>query len=781
MAANSPIPSTTGKAARFVVSLSCLCLLGCGPNEQAVEPHAKPIPSEAQLKTPDPPTVQALAEEQVRFDQTVFRHEVDAQAYESAFVALWDRLRSTEPFTVLRQFPFIRLELPSTSTWTPMPLGVPGIRQARLDGETIPLTHAAYLAQLNRLQQAGWEIAQTEWHHSEFRPSRDGQAPESIVSFEIHATNRGAKRRAIVKGQLEVTWTPNKTRTGLRIPGTIRVLDTAITDRTGEPAFTELLQIDPKKVDPKLYPRVSPLIVYDLDGDGPPEILLAGCNLVYRNRGGGQFEHESWLEHPIIPLGEAGILSDFNGDGAVDFISTGKEDGLLRLWPGDANGRFTSRPRVCFDSPYKTPHTMTAADIDLDGDLDLFVGQWKQPYLRGSMPTPYYDANDGYPDTLLLNNGTGQFTDGTKAAGLGAKRNRRTYSASFADLDGDHDLDLLTVCDFSGIDLYRNDGRGTYTDVTDQWVRQRHGFGMSHAVNDFDGDGALDIYMVGMSSTTARRLDRLGLGRDGFEKLDAMRAPMTYGNRLFLGGQGGFRQPDFGDDVARTGWSWGCGSADFDNDGDMDLYVANGHLSGNSALDYCTRFWCHDVYTGTSQPNETLDTFFSGTLQGLGSRYSWNGFEHNHLFLNRNRAGFSNAAFLLGTAFEFDARSVVLADVDVDGRPDLLVVQYDAKERQQRLFVMRNQIQTNGNWIGLHIPDQPGLPATGATIQLHTGNRNDVRQLVTGDSFTAQHPATVHFGLGENRAVDKLVIRWPSGKTMTLAQPTTGQYHRLKN
>jgi hypothetical protein len=212
----------------------------------------------------------------------------------------------------------------------------------------------------------------------------------------------------------------------------------------------------------------------------------------------------------------------------------------------------------------------------------------------------------------------------------------------------------------------------------------------------------------------------------------------------------------------------------------MDFYVANGHLSGNSALDYCTRFWCHDVYTGTSKPNETLDTFFSGTLQGLGSNYSWNGFEHNHLFLNRDNTGFSNAAFLLGTAFEFDSRSVVLADVDVDGRTDLLVVQYEAKARQQRLFVMRNQIQTKENWVGLHIPDRPGLPANGATVQLHTGNRNDVRQLVTGDSFTAQHPATAHFGLGENQMVDKLVIRWPSGKTVTLTQPAAGQYHRLK-
>ena len=776
MPLDHPTRSIANKAGQLSVHLSCICLLGCGPGEPAGEQ-----PTQAgTVAAPSQPTLQTLAEEQVRFDQTIFRHEVDAQAYESTFVALWDRLRSTEPFEVLRQFPFVQLEFPMPSEWEPLPLGVPGIRQASLDGETIPLDHPGYLAQLNELKAAGWKIIQTEWHHSEFRPGKNGQAPQSVVSFEIHSANTGNERRAIVKGQLEVTWTPHKTNSGLRIPGTIKVRDTTITDHTGKPAFTELLQIDPKKVDAKLYPRVSPLIVYDLSQNGLPDIVLAGCNLVYRNQGGGKFQHEPMLRNPIMPIGDAGILSDFNGDGQVDFISTGKEDGLLRLWTGSAGGQFNATPSVCFHGKYENQHTMTAADIDLDGDLDLFVGQWKQPYLRGSMPTPYYDANDGYPDTLLLNDGAGQFTDGTVAAGLSGKRNRRTYSASFADLDGDHDLDLFAVCDFSGIDLYSNDGQGKFTDVTDRWVKQRHGFGMSHAVNDFNGDGALDIYMVGMSSTTARRLDRLGLGREGFEKIDAMRAPMTYGNRLYLGVKTGFHQPDFSADVARTGWAWGCGSGDFDNDGDLDLYIANGHLSGNSALDYCTRFWCHDVYTGTSRPNETLDTFFSGTLQGLGSNYSWNGFEHNHLFLNRNNKGFSNVAFLLGTAFEFDARSVVLTDVDVDGRPDLLVVQYDAKERQQRLFVMRNQIQTKGNWIGLHIPDQPGLPANGATIQLHTGNRNDVRQLVTGDSFTAQHPATAHFGLGENQVVDQLVIRWPSGKTVTLTQPAVGQYHRLK-
>ena len=119
------------------------------------------------------------------------------------------------------------------------------------------------------------------------------------------------------------------------------------------------------------------------------------------------------------------------------------------------------------------------------------------------------------------------------------------------------------------------------------------------------------------------------------------------------------------------------------------------------------------------------------------------------------------------------------ADIDVDGRNDLLVVQYDSHAKQQRLFVMKNQMPAKGNWIGLHITDSAGQPANGATVQLFAGKRRDIVQLVTGDSFTAQHPSTAHFGLGENGSVDKLVIRWPSGKTKTLDQPATGKYHTV--
>ena len=172
----------------------------------------------------------------------------------------------------------------------------------------------------------------------------------------------------------------------------------------GPPAFVEILHVDTKKLDAKIFPRVSPLIVQDLNRDGAPEIILAGSNLIYQKKKTG-FEHRPFLSHPVTPIGEAGILSDFDGDGKTDFISTGLEDGLLRIWIARCNGQFTSEPRIALQEMFDNPHTMTAADIDLDGDLDLFVGQWKQPYLKGSMPTPYYDANDGYPDALLINDG----------------------------------------------------------------------------------------------------------------------------------------------------------------------------------------------------------------------------------------------------------------------------------------------------------------------------------------------------------------------------------------
>jgi hypothetical protein len=350
-------------------------------------------------------------------------------------------------------------------------------------------------------------------------------------------------------------------------------------------------------------------------------------------------------------------------------------------------------------------------------------------------------------------------------------------------LDEDRDLDLIVVADFAGLDVYLNEGE-KFREATAELVSDWHGFGMSHAFGDFDNDGRTDLYMVGMSSTTARRLDGLGAARPQRADYTRMRAPMAYGNRLLLHRDGKFVQSQWAGSAARTGWSWGCAARDFDLDGDTDIYVANGHLSGSSAKDYCTKFWCHDLYTGASQPNAEIDSFFKQNLgTKLGREFSWNGFEHNALLMNEAGSPFFNGAFHFGVAFEYDSRAVATGDLDADGRPDLAVVEYRTDMMSQRLHVLRNELATDRHWIGFRFrsaPERRGPSPIGATVTVKSGNKAWVQAVVSGESFTAQHEPTAHFGLGTAQTVDLVEIHWPGGQMTRVENPPINQYHWAK-
>ncbi|MCH7910062.1 MAG: VCBS repeat-containing protein, partial [Candidatus Hydrogenedentes bacterium] len=469
-------------------------------------------------------------------------------------------------------------------------------------------------------------------------------------------------QRWTVNTKLRIEWTEETDGDGHYLPGELTVFDTKILERQGATVFKH------RVLQAKIKEESCP-VVYDLNRDGHSDILLPSNDIVMWNLGDGQFDNQKLFTAPGFdaPISVyTAIVADFDRDGYVDLLCSGQykerasthpstpQAGLF-LFRGDAKGNFV-RPGERVASPaiaLSLPVCVTAGDIDGDGDLDVWLAQYKNAYREGSMPTPFYDANDGYPSYLLVNRGNGIFDDMTEAAGLAPKRHRRTFAASFVDLDEDLDLDLLVSSDYAGTDIHINSGTGHFTDETDAMLKESANFGMGHTFGDYDQDGALDFYVLGMASTTMRRLNQMGLIREDRPEYLEMRTRMGYGNRMYLAqglaqGKRTFRQPEFRDHVARSGWSWGTTSFDFDSDGDMDVYVANGHVSGKTTKDYCTRFWCHDIYTGDSQSSPVLAVLFKETYDSfITNNLSWDGYQKNHLFMNQSGKDFINVAFLM--------------------------------------------------------------------------------------------------------------------------------------
>lgn len=745
----------------FVICLFCSC-----------------IKSEENAATESNKALVELQKEREELDKTVFANETKAVQHEQVFITLWDRLRNEDPLKVLNQFEFKTLIFGNLTPQESPDWGIEGITIGALNGTEKKITREQYQILINNFYDEGWRLNQSEWHHSKFTPAENNEPARSIVSCEMHCTSSEEEKRVIIRGKIKVTWSINEGE--YPTPDTININDLQIITRQGKKIFQEAMNADPKIEAPGRFPRFSPIMVYDLDGDGLNEIIAGGCNLIYKNQGDGKYTKKDFLLNPIVRPAEAGLLADMNGDGNVDFIGGNSVDGSLLLFLGDKKG-FNKAPIKFNIPPLQGLHALSAADIDGDNDLDLFVGQWKAPYIGGSMPTPYYDANDGYPDYLLRNDGNHIFIDITNQSGLAKKRDRRTFSASLVDLNFDTHPDLVVVADFSGLDFYINDGKGNFTDKTADFGDEKYAFGMSHTFGDWDGDGIQDLCLVGMSSTTARRLDGLGITKPGYEKYSLMRAPMTYGNRLYTrDSKGNFTQPKFTASAARSGWSWGCTATDFDLDGDTDLYVVNGHISGNSAKDYCTRFWCHDLYTGNSKPNTVLDDLFqTELLSGLGKDFSWNGFEHNAMYLNQSGKDFLNAGFLLGSAFEYDSRSVLATDMDENGTQDLIVVEYNAKTMSQRLHIYKNTIDSDNSWIGINLADNQYTSPVGSVITARSQSRNWSKIIVNGDGFTSQGPSRAHFGLGKIKELSEIEVVWPNGKKTILKNPKINQYHQV--
>lgn len=667
--------------------------------------------------------------------------ELDAQQRLRTVTALWDAISSStnKLATALANFSPAELILPTYNTAIELPHNIRTATPSNTASEPSPYSK---LLELSR----GWVLDQCEFRFIAINPD--------IFYVSLHLTNPQTQTRAILEGNVAVQFSSSNTLH--RVDASKLELRT----RHGPPAFAEMFhaQVPP----PAGSYFIDPLILWDLNSDDQLEVILAAANVVIRRTPDGRFTPDRLLAHdPGLLL--TAILGDFTGNGTIDFLCA-RQDGL-HLFEGakipnaaEPASHFPDPPRLVWraEPRLRYPQALTAGDIDRDGDLDLFLAQYKVPFERGQMPRPYFDANDGYPSYLLANDGSGNFTDITQRSGLSAKRARRAYSASFIDVDRDSDPDLILTSDFNGLDAFENNVANInpgesfhFTDATKKWFPETAALGMAHSFADFNRDGLLDLILIGMNSPTADRLASAKLSRPYDLADSGKRDAITFGNRLLFGTnintpqgpQLRFVQQPISRQVARTGWSWGNTAADFDFDGYPDLYIANGHATRASTEDYESEFWLHDIYVGTSQENSLAETYFRQKLtRARAANHSYGGHERNRFFLNLRGTNFAEVAHLFGVALPQDCRNTAAADLDRDGRLDLIVTTFEEyPEVRQTIRIYRNKLESVGPHTTITLTNHFHTGAIGSLIiGEKEARQTNAFAMVAGESYRTQ-------------------------------------------
>ena len=348
-------------------------------------------------------TLAALETKEQKVAETIWAKELLAQECGRTFEALWDSLNAaTNKLRLAADFPVGEIVLGNWSQAQSLPHGVE-LRNPIAAGTS--LSTEQWRRFVEEFARAGWRLEQTEFRHIRFDTDEGGLPWRSHFYFSAHLTKTAPLERAVLEGDLIVDWASKPSREELASVKRIDASRLTLKTRSGEPPFRPILieAITP----PEKAGTIDPLILYDLDGDGFSEIILAAKNQVYRRRGEDRYEPEPLCQTPP-GLIFTGVIADLDGDGAADFLCA-KPQGLI-LFKGSGRGAFDEPGRLAWTANPRLQNAsvLTCGDIDHDGDLDLFLGQYKIPTLGQILRPNFHDANDGHPAYLLLNDGHGQ-------------------------------------------------------------------------------------------------------------------------------------------------------------------------------------------------------------------------------------------------------------------------------------------------------------------------------------------------------------------------------------
>src|SRR5882724_9727425 len=309
----------------------------------------------------------ALEARENELNKTVWAKEILAEQCGQVFESLWDSLNAaTNKLDIAASFAVGDMTAGNFSSMQRLAHGIE-LRESSGAGPT--WSAPEWRRFIQESQAAGWQGERVEFRHNQFATDDAGRPRQSHFYFSAHFTNPALAERAILEGDLIVDWASKSP--GAESPAVKRIDASRLILKTrqGEPPFQPIL-VESVAPPEKSY-FIDPLILYDLDGDGHSEIILAAKNLVFHRRPDGRFASAPLCRHsPGLIF--TGVIADFDGDGAVDFLCA-KFEGLF-LFKGSGRGVFDEPGRLVWPAePHlKYAQVMTCGDIDGDGDLDVF-------------------------------------------------------------------------------------------------------------------------------------------------------------------------------------------------------------------------------------------------------------------------------------------------------------------------------------------------------------------------------------------------------------------------
>jgi hypothetical protein len=527
-------------------------------------------------------------------------------------------------------------------------------------------------------------------------------------------------------------------------------------------------------------------IFADFDNDGDLDVMLGRSLLrtsYLENRGGVFYQPPipKFMPMAVISMSAA----DYNGDGLLDVY-------LCTYRPAPPAGSGTSGG-----------YAQVAKAADFDWPDEFFSPELAREFRRRLMEHQQSGAvtvldQVGPPNVLLINRGGGQFEPAPESSVVGLWRN--SLQATWCDYNQDGRPDLYIPNDWGLNALFRNDGPAGFTDVTSQVGLTCYGFSMGASFGDYDNDGRDDLYVSNMYSEAGRRITARIPG------LNPMFAESAYGNFLYhQEANGKFKQVAGVESPAMTvkkiGWSWGGCFADFDNDGFLDLYVLSGYYTAPqelaSQLDIESNLWRTMVRAdeNLSRPTfrfspewkrtpapDNLGPQIDARLAGVERQgdkilvHSLHGNERNRYFANRGGRSFVDVSGLTGLDNTADSRGFAILDYDRDGWQDVALV--NAKRPLFNLY--HNQMPAAGlkggmialRFVGGNRTSAPSKQYAcrdgfGARITVDLGAEKIVREHRCGEGWSTQNSATMIVGIGAHATVASVLVRWPSGRTIS--------------